>query len=147
MATFLAARTSHGLQPVDETGEAVLRKIGRTEIVRVEIRRPRNVAFHRKYWALVTIVWSNVDQTNYPTPDDLHAALKIAAGIRARISLPDGTVGFIPGSIAFHRMSEDDFSAFFDGVCNLVAAYFLPGVDCEALRAEVEEMIGIREVR
>lgn len=145
MARFLAAKTIGGLRPVDEAGEEVLRRIKRGDCVMVEVKRPRNPAFHRKYWALVNLVHENLDETRYPTPDAFHQALKICAGLRTEIHLPEGQVGYIPGSIAFHKMSEDDFSAFFNRVCNLVSRHFLPGVDEDALRAEVEEMIGVRE--
>lgn len=139
---FLAAKQLGALRPVDQAGEDALRKLGQGQLVEIEIRRPRNIKWHRLYWALVTLVWDNSDTDRYPTAEDLHAAIKIAAGLRTRIELPDGTVGFIPGSIAFHKMSEDDFAVFFDRVCTLVARHFLPGVTNEDLRREVETMIG-----
>lgn len=129
------------LAPVDEAGEAALRGLSAGEIVSVEIKRPRNVQMHRLYWALVTLVWQN--QERYPTPEDLHSALKVAAGLRTQVTLPDGTVGFIPGSIAFHKMDQAEFSAFYSRVCDLMAKYFLPGVTSEELRAEVSQMTGI----
>lgn len=140
MARFLVHKHLGSLRPVDAAGEDVLRKIGIGELVEVEIKRRRNIRFHRLYWALVTLVWENSDTERYPTADDLHAAIKIAAGLRTRVELPDGTQGFIPGSIAFHKMSADDFSAFFERVCDLVAKHFMPGVTNAELRAEVEAM-------
>lgn len=131
------------LRPCDEAGELLLSKIKNNDLVQVEVKRPRNVQHHRLYWALVSKVWENLDQERYPTPDDLSAAVKIAAGIRTRIVLPDGTQGFIPGSIAFHKMSQDEFSAFYDRVCDLIAAHFLPGVTSADLKAEVQQMIGL----
>jgi hypothetical protein len=41
-------------------------------------------------------------------------------------------------------MDQFEFSQFYDRVCDLVAKHFLPGVSVEALKAEVEEMIGAR---
>lgn len=142
MARFLAHKYLGSLRPVDVGGEDALRKIGQGELVTIEIKRPRNARFHRKYWALVTLVWENSDTDRYPSAEDLHSAIKIAAGLRTRIELPDGTVGFIPGSIAFHKMTQDDFSAFFDRVCDLVCKHFLPGVSNEELRAEIEALVG-----
>lgn len=129
------------LRPVDDAGRDDLAKIANGAFVTVEVKRPRNVAFHRKYWALVNLVFENMDR--YPSPDDLHAAIKIAAGLRTAIQLPDGTMGYIPGSIAFHKMGQSGFEAFFDRVCDLIAAHFLPGVTSEALKAEVEDLIGV----
>ncbi len=139
---FLAAKHLGSLRPVDAAGEEILHRLGNGQLVEIEIRRPRNIRFHRLYFALVTLVWEQLDETRYPTPEDLHEAIKIAAGLRRRIVLPDGTIGFIPGSIAFHKMDDTEFSAFFDRVCNLVAKHFLPGVTDTELKAEVEIMIG-----
>ena len=145
MSRFLVAKHLNSLRPVDEAGEAALRKIGQGEMMMLEIKRPRNIKHHRLYWALVTLVWQNMDGERYPTAEDLHAALKIAAGLRTRIVLPDGTVGFIPGSIAFHKMDQDAFNEFYERICDLVARHFLPGVTIKELKAEVETMIGARE--
>lgn len=144
---FICAKHLGSLRPVDQAGEDALRKIGVGQLVTVEVKRPRNIKFHRLYWALVTIVWEQLDERRYPTVEDLHAAIKIAAGLRTRIVLPDGTVGFIPGSIAFHKMSQSDFDSFYDRVCNLVAKHFLPGVTDAELRNEVAVMIGATQTR
>jgi hypothetical protein len=142
MTRFLAHKHLGSLRPVDTNGEDALRGIGNGELIEVEIKRRRNIKFHRKYFALITLVWENMDQERYPTIEDLHAALKIAAGLRTRIELPDGTLGFIPGSIAFHKMDQGAFDRFFNRVCDLVAKHFLPGVTSEELRHEVETLIG-----
>src|SRR3990167_9321537 len=142
----LMARHLGSLRPVDEGGEDALRKLGQGELVMIELKRPRNIKHHRLYWALVTLVWQNMDGERYPTVEDLHAAIKISAGLRTRIELPDGTVGFIPGSIAFHKMNQDEFSAFYERVCNLIAKHSLP-VAVEDLKHEVELMIGVAKER
>lgn len=128
------------LVPVDVAGQEALRDVKQGSLVSVEIKRPRNVQHHRLYWALVSLVWEN--QERYPSAEDLHAAIKIAAGIRTQIELPNGTIGFIPGSISFHKMTQTEFSAFYDRVCDLVAEHFLPGCSSDELKAEVSSMIG-----
>jgi len=143
MARFLVSKHLNSLRPVDEGGEDALRKIGQGELVMVEVKRPRNLKHHRLYWALVSLVWQNMDGDRYPTAEDLHSAIKIAAGLRTMIQLPDGTVGFIPGSIAFHKMDQTAFSEFYDRVCDLVAKHFLPGVTVLELKNEVAAMIGV----
>lgn len=144
MAKFLAAKQLGALRPVDAAGEQALDAIKAGEIVSIEVKRPRNIRHHRMFWALMSIVHENLDGERYPTVEDLVAAVKIAAGLRTRIELPNGDVGFIPGSIAFHKMNQIEFAAFYDKVCDLLAAHFLPGVTSEELKAEVELMIGAR---
>lgn len=128
------------LRPVDEAGEDVLRKLKNGATVQVEIKQPRNVAHHRKYWALVGLVAENTER--YPDAETVHQALKIAVGLRTEFTMPDGTKGYIPGSIAFHKMSQGEFDVFFDRACDVIAKYFLPGVTSEALKREVGELIG-----
>lgn len=146
MAVFLASKQLGALRPVDDCGQEALRKIAQGSIVSIEVKRPRNVKFHRMFWALMSIVHENTDGERYPTVEDLVAAVKISAGLRTRIELPNGEIGFIPGSIAFAKMTQDEFDAFYSRVCDLVSKYFLPGVSAEELRGEVETMIGIRKV-
>lgn len=143
MSRFLATKSLGSLRPLDEAGEEALRKLGYGEIVFVEVKRPRNVKHHRMYWALLTLVHENMDGDRYPTVEDLHAAVKIAAGLRTRIELPNGEVGFVPGSIAFHKMDQTAFSTFYDRVCDLIAKHFMPGVTSAELKREVSGLIGI----
>lgn len=143
MSRFLAIKHLGSLRPADEGGEEALRKIGHGECIMVEVKRPRNVRMHRMFWALMTIVWEQMDHERYPTAEDLVAAVKISAGLRTRIVLPGGEIGFIPGSIAFHKMSQGEFERFYDRVCDLLAKHFLPGVTSAELRSEVASMIGV----
>lgn len=140
---FLAVKHLGSLKPANEAGSQALSKLAHGEFVQIEIKRPRNIRHHRMFWALMTIVWDNMNQERYPTVEDLVAAVKIAAGLRTRIELPTGDVGFVPGSIAFHKMDQIQFSAFYDRVCDLIAKHFLPGVSSDDLRNEVELMIGV----
>lgn len=130
------------LSPVDQAGEDALRKIKQGDVVRVEVKKPRNGKHHRLYWQLISTVWEN--QERYETAEQLHNALKIAAGIYEPLEMPGGVVHKIPGSISFDTMDQLEFSAFYDRVCDLVAKHFLPGVTSEQLKAEVEQMIGAR---
>jgi hypothetical protein len=143
MARFLAMKHLSSLRPVDEAGEAALQKLSQGQIVSVEIKQSRNIHHHRMFWALMTIVWENMDHERYPNVEDFTGAIKIAAGLRTRIVLPNGDVGFMPGSIAFHKMDQIQFSEFYNRVCDLIAEHFLPGVTTEDLRNEVSAMIGI----
>lgn len=141
---FIAQKHLGSLRPADDAGQEVMRKLGNGELVTVEVRKSRNIRHHRLFWALMTIVHQNIDGDRYPTVEDLTAAVKIAAGLRTRIELPSGEVGFIPGSIAFNKMDQTTFSEFYERVCDLIAKHFLPGIDSEALKDEVEIMCGMR---
>jgi hypothetical protein len=144
VAKLIFVKALNSLRPADPAGEDALRKIGNGELVQIEIRKPRSLAHHRMFFALMTIVHDNVDHESYPTVEDLVAAVKLLTGHRRRIVLPGGQECFVPDSIAFHKLDQLGFSDFYDRVCDLVAKEFLPGVTSEELKAEVEAMIGVR---
>jgi len=143
VSKFLAHKHMNSLRPADEAGCEALRRLGNGDLVTVEIKKSRNIRHHRLFWALMTVVHDNMDTERYPTVEDLAAAIKIAAGLRTRIELPSGEIGFIPGSIAFHKMDQIAFSAFYDRVCDLIAKHFLPGVSSDELKQEVQIMCGV----
>lgn len=128
------------LRPVDDTGQDALRRIKNGALLTVEMKQPRNGNHHRLYWALINVVFQN--QERYPDAESLHSAIKIAAGIRTEIELPNGIKGYIPGSIAFHKMDQAEFNLFYDRVCDIIAKHFLPGVTDAELKAEVASMVG-----
>lgn len=130
------------LRPVDPVGEDALAKIKNNDLVMVEVKRARSIQHHRLYWALIGKVWENLDQEDYPTADDLSDAIKIAAGHRVRLAMPDGSVAYSAKSIAFAKMDQTEFAAFYERVCDVIAMHFLPGVTSAELRSEVEQMIG-----
>ena len=141
MKKALCIKYLGSLRPADEAATQYFQQIKDRELVSVQVSRPRNLQFHKKYWALIGLVWNNIDQDRYPSTDDLHGAIKIAVGLRTRIELPSGEVGFIPGSIAFHKMDEFTFSDFYNNVADLIAKHFIPGVSVTALKEEVESML------
>ncbi len=151
MKKVLCIKYMNGLRPADESATQYFAKIADRELVSVQVSRPRNLQFLKKYWVLVSKVWDNlkdnkiviagIEQVRYPNTDALDGAIKISVGLRTRVQLPTGEIGFIPGSIAFHNMTEFEFSDFYDKVCDLIAEHFIPGVSVEALKEEIEAML------
>lgn len=142
MSRFLARKELSGLSAVDTAGEEALRKLKFGDVVSVEVKKPRNGKHHRLYWALISKVWEN--QERYETPELLHTAIKLAAGHYDVLQMPSGAEYRIPKSTSFEDMDQVEFSAYYDRVCDLIARHFLPGVSIDALKAEVESMIGAR---
>lgn len=144
MTRFLVVKHLGALRPVDENGEAVVQKLGQGELVEIELRRPRHLPMHRKFWALMSLVWEQLDHAEYPTVEDLVTRMKIAVGHRTRLEFSDGTVAFIPRSISFAALDQSAFDTFFEACCDWIAAYVLPGVTREDLLEELEVLIGAR---
>jgi hypothetical protein len=109
----------------------------------VEVKRARNPERHALYWAIIGKIFPNQDR--WATPDTLHQAIKIATGLSVDIVLPNGKMATIPQSIAFEKMTEDDFCHYIDRVIKLVCEKIIPGMKDDELRAELELMVGMRK--
>jgi hypothetical protein len=132
-------RTLGGLKPTDEAGEEVVRKVPMGEIVAVKIKRPRNLGHHKKFFALLKIVFAN--QEIYKSEAALLAAIKIATGHCTPLVLDGGQKAFIPSSISFAAMDQTAFEAFWERVVTLVITKIIPGLRREDLEAEIMTMV------
>lgn len=141
MATEALMRKEFGaLRPVDAAGKDLIDHIGKGELVKVKISRPRNAGHHRKFFALLNLVFEN--QEHYPTLDHMLVALKVALGHCDTVILKNGQTAFIPRSISFAKMDQTEFEAFWDKACQIITKHFLPGVTKAQLEREVLELMG-----
>ena len=136
MTALFMRKTLTGLEPADGA-ELPRMKLG--EVAKVKITRPRNGKHHRKFFALMNLVYQN--QTYYDTLDDLIYAVKVATGHRRVYEKPDGTKFMVPRSIAFHNMDQAAFDLFYQRVLDLVCTKIIPGLDDGALKAEIEALV------
>lgn len=140
MSTPVFMRRHMGaLRPIDAASEAALACVLHNEIVQVEIKRPRNLAHHRKWWKLVQVVYPH--QSTYPTIEQFHAALKCALGYADSVTLPDGRVMLVSRSISFATMDQAAFEQFYERAVDLICTRIIPRLDREDLMQEVGEII------
>ena len=132
------AKKLNGLSPIDESGEAVIRKLGLGEIVSIEMKRPRNVKFHAKFFAMLNIIFQNQD--HYKSLDDLLEICKLAIGHCHTVETKFGLVK-IPDSISFAQMDESEFADFYDRACKWVIEEVIPGLDRQGLDEEVRAQL------
>ncbi len=137
-ALFRRALRSLEPDPADEGAAELMRSIRLGECVSVEVKRPRNIQHHRLFFALLNLVFEN--QEHFKTVDELRFALCIAIGHADPVVTRSGT-HMKPRSISFGKMDQAEFNTFFDRAVNFICTEVLPGMDSEALRNEVEEMI------
>jgi hypothetical protein len=135
---FMRRRGEH-LRAVDAAGADTLAKLPTDAIVRVDIRRPRNVRHHRKYWALLQAVFPHQDV--YPTMDSFAAAMKAAVGLAEPIRLPDGRIVLYTGSISFASMDQATFDQFYERVVQVILTRILPGVSNAELERQVVDIL------
>lgn len=132
---FFAVRTVGGLKPVDDNGVEILRKIKVGEVIQCEVNKPRNLAHHRKFWALLNVVWKAAG--DWSSPYGLLIELKVRLGHVQEVLLRDtGQVVHVPKSISFAHMDQTEFDSFYE--CALMQLCEMAGgIEPEELRNEV----------
>lgn len=133
------AKSLGTLRPADEKAAELLRGMPMGEVVRVKITRPRNVAHHRKFFALLNLVYQN--QERYESLEHLLVALKISVGHFETVVMPSGQIIYTPKSIAFHNMDQGQFEQFYNLCIEKIVKHFLPNATSKALRDEVLELV------
>jgi len=91
----------------------------------VEIKRPRNAKFHRKFFAFLNLVFSNQDK--YDNIDDLRWELLLRCGYYHAHATLNGEMLYFPKSIAFDKMDEVEFEALYKKITDVVFKYFING--------------------
>lgn len=133
---FLRGR-SGGLYGIDRySADSIVKLMGRE--VECEVRQPRNLKHHRKYWALCSLC---ADNSSY-TAEQVNDIFKLRCGITTQSQLADGTIVQHPGSISFAKMDQTGFAEFYDRVMSVVLMDILPGVKQPDLERELRELIG-----
>ena len=105
------------------------KKIKVGEEYQCEIKRPRNYKFLKKFFALLELVYQNQEITD--DKEDLRAVLTMKSGFYKTIETDNGTV-YLPKSISFAKMTEEDFDKFYNKFLN---------VSCQLLGVEKEDII------
>lgn len=128
-------RTVGGLKPVDDQGTDLLRKIKVGEVVQCEVNRPRNLAHHRKFWALLNTFWQAAG--DWSSPYGVLIELKVRLGHVQKVVIREtGEIVSVPKSISFAQMDQGAFESFYEKalfeLCKMGG-----GIEPEALREEV----------
>lgn len=122
---IIMKRTPHGtFAPIFEEDLEVMRKIPVDAEVLVVYKRPRNLKFHKKLLKLLRTVHGM--QETYPSVEILLDNVKIAIGHCDTYVTHDGKPFYKPRSIAFDKMTEDEFGVFYSRAIDACLAHFLP---------------------
>jgi hypothetical protein len=112
-----------------------LKKFKVGDLLECEIRKPRNYKFHKKFFALLNLVYQN--QETYNNIDDLREDLTVASGFyESRNNLQNEPVKKAK-SISFAKMSEDDFGKFYNSIVDVIVKYFK--FDKETIQENIEQ--------
>ena len=133
-------KTLHGFVSATKQDQEALAGIGVGKTVRCTIQRTRNGQHHRKMFALLAIVLDNTDR--YANVEDLLTELKLQVGHYEEHVTLDGEIRYVPKSIAFSAMSQDEFGVFYDKVVNVVLSKLMVGTTEDELEREVAQLAG-----
>ena len=99
-----------------------LKKIKVGDLLECEIRKPRNYKFHKKFFAMLNLVFQN--QERYDNIDDLRHDLTIVSGYYTERVNIQGEHVKMANSISFAKMTETEFSNLYDSFLTQVQKYF-----------------------
>ncbi len=134
-----------GLRAFDALGEEVLADYKVGETLKVEITRPRNLRYLKKYFALLRVLYPH--QTTYPTMTKFRAAVQCALGFCESFKDAAGRTVLIPDSISFAKMDDVEFDALMQRFFDLAVTRIIPGINRDDVRRQWDEiMVGEREM-
>lgn len=119
------------------------------EVVLADIKRPRNIKFHRKFFSLLNYAFSiwepeavNLDNTpvgkNF---DHFRDNVIILAGYYEAVMGVDGKAFLKAKSISFGKMGEDEFSCLYSKTIDVILKHILVNYTREDLDRVFENII------
>lgn len=130
-------KTVAGFVPASEAAREFHAKTKLGQVVDLRGRRPRNPGHHRKLFALLGLLADNRDE--FANTDDALLGLKavLGHGVWKRLHPKAEREVFVPDSIAYENMSQDEFNDFYEAAIAAVRRWWLPVEDSE-LREAIE---------
>lgn len=142
----LMRKTVGGCEPETLESAEYLRRIPTGTVFPADIKDPRrrSTRQHNLFFAVLNKVWENQDY--YKTAEALRHALLIKLGYVDHYAFKDGTAFAVPRSMSFAKMDAAEFSKLMDDALIFLTTEVIPGMNKDALLAEVEQMLGYSEV-
>jgi hypothetical protein len=122
MELLLVKQFDNSFKVAYESDYEKLKKIKAGKTVKCKITMPRNVMFHRKFFALINMVYQN--QERYNNIDDLREQLTIEAGYYKTVNNMQGEPQRKALSISFASMDEAQFTDYYSKVLDCIVLYF-----------------------
>jgi len=151
MATELFLRKLYNtFAPVDQVSLDAMEALPMNAEYKAILTRPRNVKFHRKFWALLDVAYDawNPEPVFYKglevhkNKDRFRKDLIILAGYFNTVININGEVRLEAKSIAFASMGEDDFSRLYSKCIDVILGKILTHYTADDLDEQVETVLG-----
>lgn len=128
-------KTLSGFKLAYNSDHEMAKKIPLNEPIVYDWKKPRNYKFHKKFFALLNLVYENQEQ--YNNINDLRGELTIEAGFYDVTYTLWGEKKKKPKSISFTSMDEAEFSDLYSRIIDVVVKWL--GVDKEDILTEIEQ--------
>ena len=122
MELYLVKQLNGSLLPAYDSDYEKVKKIKQGDTVKCEVTKPRNIKFHKKFFALMNLVYQN--QERYEHIDDLREQLTIAAGYYTTTYTLEGVEQQKAKSISFAAMDELEFGELYNALLDVIVKYF-----------------------
>ncbi|WP_069677002.1 DUF1367 family protein [Formosa sp. Hel1_33_131] len=122
MKLFLVKQLNNTLKVAYNSDYDKIKKLKVGEEYQCEVKQPRNLKFHRKFFSLINMLFDN--QERYSNSDRMRKDLIIEAGFYDEWVDFQGVIQREAKSISFASMTEDDFSDLYSKVIDVIVQYF-----------------------
>ena len=126
------------MTPADAYDDEVKGNLKRGVIYKGIFTQPRNYEFHKKYFAMLGVVFPN--QEIFGTLDLMRDWLQCHAGF-CDITEVNGEIHKKAKSISFGSMDETEFQKIYDAVLHVIITVVIPGLNKESLELEVNKFL------
>lgn len=128
-------RRGNCLVPADFVAEEWLQSVPDGKEVLIDWRKPRHPENHRHLMAILHLACEHLDQ--HADVESLLDSIKIACGHVRPVMKADGDMIFLPKSINYAAMSEQDFQRFKNRALYVLSRIL--GFDAVTLLPEIDE--------
>ena len=131
---ILLLNTSGGLKPLYDADYDEKKKLRIGEVYSAEIKKVRNIQFHRKYFALINTAWEYLNEATIAhfggNIEAFRKCVEVAAGHCDRAyHLASKSWIEVPKSIAFDKIDEAEFTDLYERVKHVLFSVFLKNID------------------
>jgi hypothetical protein len=123
-------KTKESLTPCDEDSVKVFNKLKIGDDIYVEFKPRRNYANHKRFFSMLQGVVHNSE--HYKTVDNLLSIIKLKTGHFEIVISHKGEQLYIPKSIDFSKLPEDEFQSFFSDAIDVLLE-FVSDEDIESI--------------
>ena len=134
MKVFLVKQGNGSFLPSHSSDYDSMRRIKVGATVSCDIKQPRNIGFHKKFFALINLVFEN--QEIYDNIDFLRKELTMKAGYYDTYLNHKGVQKYEAKSISFASMSQEDFEDLYQRFLDAVEDAFK--FDSELIKENIE---------